>query len=141
MITEKIEFMRAGSFFSETHSADAADFTNEDGSIRWPDRKEIPWCYGYRLFKLSETEVTDDFGQTKTHYSRGDVGPWTYRGNAWTLDQVKDALARGDQRVTGTLVSNMEGNGWTRVLECRQGFVNISDDAQVVPDDEIPAAA
>lgn len=142
MIIEKIEFVRAGSFFSETHVCDAAEYTTPNGSVRWPEHAEVPWCYAWRRFRLSETEVTDDFGAKQVHQSRGDVGPWTYRGNVWTLDQVETALARGDSRVTRVLRDNMKRNGWSRVLECRQGMIPLLDDSvTIVPDEKIPAAA
>ena len=39
------------------------------------------------------------------------------------------------------MIGVLRCNQWRRVLECRQGMIAIPDDAVVVPDEEIPAAA
>jgi hypothetical protein len=52
-------------------------------------------------------------------------------GEVFTIEQVRAQIDRLDQ--TGALLSNMESNGWSKVIKCRTGnFQPLEEGDQVV---------
>jgi len=105
MVKQYVEFLYPGALVSETEVKEVKD--------RDPSRLEVPeGCFGYRFFDRQEAVVD---GETLVGQPRNYSG-MTYFGQAMTLAEVKrempDAL---------TLISNMEGNGWERVVKTRRG--------------------
>lgn len=104
MIQQYIEFYYPGSFVSETEKRPVADRTRP---------VTIPMgAYAYRFFERQE--VPSD-GETLCGAPRNHSA-MTYFGKALTAEQVK-ALP-GDYRV---LLSNMECNGWSMVVQTLRG--------------------
>jgi hypothetical protein len=119
MLKQYVEFFYPGSFVSESSVQEVAD--------RNPPAELPKGAYGYRFF--SRSEVTQDGetlrGQPKDH------GPMTYCGEAMTLEDVKALTPAGDYRI---LVSNMECNGWDRVVRTIRGqFMPLNDGDVVLP--------
>ena len=106
MLKQYIEFFYPGSFVSETSTQEVVDRTPPD---------ELPkGAYGYRYF--AQSEVTQD-GETLCGKPK-DYSGTTYYGDVMTLEQVKALTPSSDYRI---LVSNMECNGWERVVRTIRG--------------------
>lgn len=117
MLKHFVEWFYPGSFVSETSAEEVPD--------RSPPKYKHGAAYGYRHF--SQTIIEQD-GE-KLVGPRKDVSPMTYYGEILTLDQVK-ALPGDDYRI---LISNMECNGWDRVVRTVRGnFYNLKDGDTVV---------
>lgn len=122
MLKQYIEFYYPGSFVSETSAQEVSD--------RTPPSELPKGAYGYRFFARSD--VTQDGetlrGQPKDH------SPMTYYGESMTLEEVKALAPSGDYRI---LVSNMECNGWDRVvLTVRGQFMPLNAGDSVVAPNE-----
>lgn len=113
-ITERIRAWSPGSFVSDSQMVDSeADIP--------------PYCYMWERVTVKTT--TDPDGKP---FSRAEVvkGSRKIIGQAYSLAEVK-ALeeTEGNYR---TLILNMEGNKWPRVVRCRQGFLPLNEDDTVV---------
>lgn len=98
-VTEKyVEFLYPGIFMADSSTKLLAD----GEAIELPER-----AVGYRTFERTATTVDGEVlrGANKN------VSPWTYAGREMTLDDVRRELP--DERI---LISNMQGNGYDRVV-------------------------
>lgn len=122
MLKQYIEFFYPGSFVSESSAKEVAD--------RTPPAELPKGAYGYRFF--ARNEVTQD-GETLRGRPK-DYSGITYYGEAMTLEEVKALTPSGDYRI---LVSNMESNGWGRVVKTIRGqFMPLNaGDSVVTPND------
>ncbi len=106
MLKQYIEFFYPGSFVSESSAQEVAD--------RTPPAELPKGAYGYRFFARSE--VTQD-GETLRGQPK-DYSGMTYYGEVMTLEEVKALTPSSDYRI---LVSNIECNGWDRVVRTIRG--------------------
>ncbi len=114
-----VEFFYPGSFVSEPSVQEVG---NREAAITLPER-----AYAYRFFSRSEVEQYGEMlrGQPK-YYS-----PTTFYGEAMTLEEVKALTPSSDYRI---LVSNMECNGWSRVVRTKFGqFLPLNSEDVVLP--------
>lgn len=117
MLKHYVRVLHAGSFFSEDESRPVE---RRDPALVSLDG----WAYG---FWFEDREEVDAGGETLT-------GPWKNRsprylqGEVFDLERVKREVPNSD-----ILQSNMECNGWSRVLRCKQGFIDLRDDDVVLP--------
>lgn len=117
-LKQYIEFFYPGLFVSESSEQEVAD--------RTPPVELPKGAYGYRFFARSE--VTHD-GETLRGQPK-DYSGMTYYGEVMTLEEVKALTPSGDYRI---LVSNMECNGWGRVVRTVRGqFMPLNDGDSVV---------
>jgi hypothetical protein len=69
--------------------------------------------FGFRFFDVKSTEE----GDVKMESDRLNLSPmYYYGGRIMTLDDVRREMP--NDRI---LISNMESNGWSRVIKCRTG--------------------
>lgn len=121
MLKTYVEFFYPGSFVSEMSEREVL---GRSLPVTLPER-----AFAYRFFSRNEVVQVDEVlrGEKK------DYGPTTYYGEEMTLEQVK-ALP-GSHHI---LVSNMECNGWSRVVRTIYGqFMPLNDgDVVVTPNDQ-----
>lgn len=104
-IKQYVEFMYPGAFFSETEVREVKE--------RDPTKLEVPQgCFGYRFFERQEVQEGGEtlFGQPRNYSGT------TYFGKAMTIADVKREMPDAK-----TLISNMENNGWDKVVKTRRG--------------------
>lgn len=116
MLKHYVEFFYPGSFFPETRVREIQDRTS-------PATNVPEGAYGWRVF--SQETITMG-GETLTGKPK-DYGPMVYFGEIMTLEDVR-ALG-GDYRI---LISNMEINGWDRVVRTVRGNFQPLNDGDVV---------
>lgn len=105
MLKHFVEFSYPGIFFSE--------YSHEEIAERKPELVTVPKeAFAYRFFDQVQTVVDGEplTGERK-NYSR-----YTYFGKVYTLEEVKKEFPEYT-----TLISNMECNGWNRVVRTRKG--------------------
>ena len=120
MLKHYIQWHFAGSFFSNVKLQEVPDRRDTLGDTVPPDG-----AYGFRFLSRQEVEID---GEVMTGAQRNE-SPMTYFGEVLTLEQVKQLP--GDNRI---LISNMEGNGWERVVRTILGnFQPLRDGDVVVP--------
>ena len=90
-----------------------------------PAPSGVPDCaVGWRTFTRTEIQQ----GGEVLKGERRDVSSWTYRGREMTMEDVEREMP--DSRI---LISNMQGNGWDRVVRIVNGHVYpLLDDDVVV---------
>lgn len=116
MLKHYARVLYAGSFFSED---EARPVERRDPALVSLDG----WAYG---FWFEDREEVDAGGETL-------VGPWKNRsprhlqGEVFDLDRVKREVPNSD-----ILQRNMGYNNWSRVLRCKQGFIDLRDDDVVL---------
>lgn len=99
MLQHYVEFGYPGSFFSETGERKVK---TRKGKITIPEN-----AFGYRYFDREETKIKGETLRGKDkNYSH-----WTYKGKEMSLADVKREM--GDKNI---LISNMENNGYTRIV-------------------------
>lgn len=105
MLKHYVEFSFPGAFFSEYSVKEVAE--------RNPELITVPeGAFAYRFFDRIETVVD---GETLTG-ERKNFSPFTYFGTAYTLEEVKAQFPEYT-----ILISNMECNGWNRVVKTLRG--------------------
>lgn len=105
MTKHYVEFSFPGEFFSE--------YTVQEVAERNPELVKVPeGVFAYRFFDRSEAIVD---GETIVG-DRKNFSPLTYLGTAYTLEEVKAQFPE-----CTPLISNMECNGWNRVVKTRRG--------------------
>ena len=105
-----VEFYYPGCFCSETNSV----------KLKPNQKIELPrGAYAYRTFEREEAVVSGEklLGRPKC------FGKMHIKGEAYTLDQVK--RMKGNHRI---LISNMQNNGYKKVVKCAQGFIPFESD-------------
>src|SRR3989344_1115482 len=100
-----VEFLFPGSLFPES---EIRKVPNRQASVQAPKG-----CFGYKFFERQETEAED--GEVLLGRPRNYSGTH-YFGKVKTLNDIRREMP--DQR---TLISNMEGNGWDKVVQTRRG--------------------
>lgn len=107
MRQDYVEWIFRGLMFAES-DAQPVNNTLPIPPVDWPDN-----AVGYRFFHRFETRDRTEGGETIIMKSepRG-YTPWTYRGKTLTLADV--AKIHGSKSI---LHSNMEINGWSRVID------------------------
>lgn len=125
-VVQKAELLMPGSFFNETDELDLQGRTVEEiaGEVS-------PSVFGIRTFRRVEGEVMVDGKPVRVSSGNLDYSGTTYiGGQVLTLDEVKRTVP--DSR---TLVSNMEGNGWDKVIRTRAGnFQPFEANDRVIPE-------
>ena len=89
-----------------------------------------PGCYGFTFCDVSFELATTESGETiEVNHERCNYSPTYFMPGAqiWTVDDVR-AMGK-DQRI---LLSNMEGNGYKRVVRTVTGNVIPMEDQDVV---------
>lgn len=105
MIKQYVEFLYSGILFPETEIRKIEE--------RDPSKLKIPKsCFGYRFFERQEADVD---GETLVGEPKNYSGI-TYFGTVMTLSDVKREMPNAR-----TLISNMKGNGWDKVVKTRRG--------------------
>lgn len=105
MLKHYVEFSFPVAFFSEYEIQEVAE--------RNPKLITVPeGAFAYRFFDRTEGVVDGEtiLGKSKNY------SPITYFGTEYTLEEVKAQFPE-----CTTLISNMEGNGWNRVVKTRRG--------------------
>ena len=100
-----VEFLYPGALVPES---EVREVPNREASVEVPKG-----CFAYKFFERQETESED--GEVLLGRPRNYSGTH-YFGKVMSLDDVKREMP--NQR---TLISNMEGNGWDRVVQTRRG--------------------
>lgn len=79
--------------------------------------------YGFRFYEVEEISVDGELltGNPKNHTS------WTYKGKVY--DRAKVVSEIPDNRI---LLSNMDNNGYSRVVECCGGMIPLRDEDKVI---------
>lgn len=111
-----IEYLFPGSFLSESAAKPVLEPVF-DGA--WPDR-----AFAYRFFVRAEMECD---GEVLRGTARDHTG-WTYRGRVLTLNDIPDTQ---ENRI---LRSNMQINGWSRVVRTVFGRCFPLDEDDTVQD-------
>lgn len=109
MIIHYIEFVYAGSFLSETIPVRISKREFKD---------PLPQgAYAYSFFDQEEVEIDGEVlkGPPKNRSVR------YIKGDVYDLEQVKAEIP--DSRI---LISNMENNGYDKVVKCSQGFIPLN---------------
>lgn len=111
--TTYIEFYYRGAIFAETSVKEVA--SRDTKGVDVPEGS-----YGFRYFDMMSTEE----GGVKMTSGRLNISPiHYYGGRIMTLDEVRREMS--DAHI---LISNIENNGYTRVIRCRTGnFVPFED--------------
>lgn len=110
-----VEFFYPGAFFDETSTREVQ---SRDSNVSVPDG-----AFGFRFFDVMSTDeggvkmVSDKLNLSPMHY---------YGGRIMTLDEVRHEMP--DARI---LISNMEGNGYARVIRCRTGNFKPFEDGDI----------
>lgn len=101
-----VEFFYPGVMFDET--------SLEEVTSRDVDRVKVPQgAFGFLFFDLMSTEE----GGVKMESDRLNISPmYYYGGRIMTLDEVRREVPSAH-----TLIGNMEGNDYNRVIRCRTG--------------------
>ncbi|MEK6952449.1 MAG: hypothetical protein AABX29_05520 [Nanoarchaeota archaeon] len=100
-----VKFLYPGAFFPESG---VREVPNREASVEAPKG-----CFGYKFFERQETKAEDGevlFGRPRNYSGTH------YFGKVKTLDDIKREMP--NQR---TLISNMEENGWDKVVQTRRG--------------------
>lgn len=105
MLKHYVKFSFPGAFFTEHAIQEVAERNSQ--LITVPEG-----AFAYRFFDRTE-EVVD--GETLLGKEKN-YSPITYFGTAYTLEEVKTQFPE-----CTTLISNMEYNGWNRVVKTRRG--------------------
>jgi hypothetical protein len=88
-------------------------------------------AFGFHFFDQARTDVELD-GKTQPVFGeRRTVSPWYYPGGkVYTLNDVKSLKPKKDYEI---LISNMEGNGYSKVVKTRHGgFVPFQEEDVVI---------
>lgn len=101
-----VEFSYPGAFFSESSARVVSE--RDPSKVRAP--KE---CFGYRFFDRQEAKAED--GEVLVGQARNQSG-MHYFGKVMTLEDVQREMPQDS-----TLVQNMKGNGWKKVVKTRFG--------------------
>ena len=107
MLKHYVEFYYPGSLVAET---EVKQIKNRKERFKIPE-----YAFGYRFFDKEEVEVK---GETLTGRRKNWSG-MHYFGEVMSLKEVKEQ--RLSIRGSKTLIRNMEGNGWKRVVKTRCG--------------------
>lgn len=105
MLKHFVEFSFHGAFLSEYQVKEVTE--------RNPELVTVPeGAFAYRFFDRTETSIDGEVlvGERKN------ISPLTYIGKEYTLEEVKDQFPE-----CHILISNMEVNGWSRVVKTRCG--------------------
>lgn len=106
MLKHYVEFFFPGAFYSDCNVKEVSE--------RNPELITIPdGAFAYRFFDQTE-EVTVN-GESIVG-ERENSSPLTYLGTEYTLEEVKAQFPEYTM-----LISNMEINGWNRVVKTREG--------------------
>jgi hypothetical protein len=111
-----VEYLYPGIFVSEN---ECKDITSPDPALAL---KKMPkGAYAFRFYEYNQ--ILDMKGKPKN------FSGWTYpNGRVYTLAEIKKKFPQ--QKI---LISNMEGNGWNRVVETQtHNWVPFTDKDQVV---------
>jgi len=87
--------------------------SNDPNQVEFPNR-----AFAFRF--CSRTEVESDGEMLTGDWEREDVRYYMKGSKVFTLEEVKAGVLEGDNRV---LISNMEGNGWDKVVQTPFGNV------------------
>jgi len=107
MLKHYVEFLYPGILFAETECREVK--SRDHRRLR-----KIPEnCYGFRFFDRTETKVDGEklYGDRKNYSGTYFIDAYTY-----SLQDIKDQFP--DQKI---LISNMECNGYKRVVRTRRG--------------------
>lgn len=117
MLKHYVEFSYPESFVSEDVIREVAE--------RNPALITLPkYAYAYRFFDRTEIIVDGEklVGEPKN------FSPLTYLGKVYTLEQVKAEFPKAK-----VLISNIECNGWERVIKTRWGiWIPLWEDGTVI---------
>jgi len=88
-------------------------------------------AFGFHFFDQARTEVELDGNAQTVFGERRTVSPWYYPGGkVYTLEDVKSMKPEKEYEI---LISNMEGNGYPKVVKTRHGgFVPFQKDDKVL---------
>ena len=116
MLRHYVEYLYPGICVSETSTREVAE--RNAALIAIPDRS-----FGFRFFSREEVELDGEVlvGKPK------DYSNWIYEGEELTLAQVKKRYPDKD-----TLISNMECNGYDRVVMTRFGQAMLLEEGDKV---------
>jgi len=107
-------------------------FCSESSCKEVDKRYEMPvlpkYVYAWQYFSK---EVTIQNGEELKGEPKN-YGPQCIIGEVFTLEKVREVMPH-----EGTLISNMEGNNWKRVVHCRQGFIPLNDGDMVFEEHEV----
>jgi hypothetical protein len=98
-------------------------FLPEESTMKVAHRDPIttarcyPAAYSFQFYDLTTVEVIVDGKSRTASGDRKNLSP-KYYPNGRVLTQKEVASEDGDHRI---LISNMEGNGWDRVVKTRAG--------------------
>lgn len=112
-------------------------FVSEMSVMPIPKREratlDIPkGAFGFRYFDERVYEAQrEDGAKFEQREPRENVSPWTYFGDTWTLAHV-ETLAKQDEKRWHTLLSNMRGNGYARIVRTAAGQCIPLDNHDVV---------
>ena len=105
-----IEFLYPGSFFNESSTQEVQ--TRDLSKIKVPKN-----AFGFRFFDIISVVVVVDGKKVELTSERTNLSSMNYYGGKlYTLAELK--LEFPNER---TLISNMECNGWLKVIRCRTG--------------------
>lgn len=106
-----VELLYPGSLFAEDESRKVA------GRDPQAVAKKYPKCFAFRFYDLITRRVVVGGQEKQVSTSRLDVSPTYYpNGQPLTVADVKRSVPKSE-----ILVSNMEGNGWKKVVQTRCG--------------------
>lgn len=105
MLKHYVQFSYPGAFFSEHSTEEIAERNAE--LVKVPEG-----AFAYQFYDREEVEVD---GETLRGECKNYSG-FTYFGKAYTLEEVKSEFPQYT-----TLISNMECNGWNKVVRTRRG--------------------
>lgn len=106
MTKHYVEFMYAGSFFSESS---LEEIKSRDAKIKMPKGAYSYTIYDREEIKTGKETLTGKLKNPSKIYIIGEV---------YDIERVKKEVP--DSRI---LVRNMECNKWDKVIKCLQGFV------------------
>jgi hypothetical protein len=111
-VVELAELYMPGSFMDESSTVEVNGRTIEQ-IARTADIS----VFAVRTFKVLEGTAQVGDKTVKVRSERFDVSPQAFvGGDVFTLEEVKTQFPQHS-----TLISNMEGNGWNRVIRARTG--------------------
>lgn len=113
----RCEFKIPGAFFPEEGSR-TVDHRDPGRAV-----EELPAnVYAFRFVTLTYLAATTELGETvELPPTRSDESGWYYPGGTiYDLAHVRIMAGNNPARYR-TLLANMEGNGWGRLVRCRTG--------------------
>jgi hypothetical protein len=115
-----IEFLYPGSFVAESSTKEVK--TREVSKVKVPKS-----AFGFKFFDILSVVVDADSRKVQLTSERINMSPMHYYGGKlYTLAEVEREFPQND-----TLVQNMKGNGWGKVIRCRTGNWQPFEDVDV----------